>query len=95
MKIIQQKYALSDQDMTILDTRIITTMMKNRYVVEFDDTPDIDSLDFSGCTGFYHIKSLKSKLYQFWFEKPADGEAFYSTIIAYKMSMSTSSNNDK
>ena len=77
----------------MLDSKTITVMMKNRYIVEFDDTPDIESLDFSGCSGFYHIKSLKSKLYQFWFEKPADGEAFYSTIIAYKMSMS--SNNDK
>jgi len=93
MKIIKQKYALSEQDMLMLDTRIVSSMMKHRYVVEFDDTPDIDSLDFNGCQGFYHIKSLKSKLYQFWFEKPTDGEAFYSTIIAYKMSMS--SDNDK
>ena len=93
MKIIKQKYALSEQDLMMLDTRMVTAMMKNRYVVEFDDTPDIESLDFSGCQGFYHIKSLKSKLYQFWFEKPADGDAFYSTIIAYKMSMS--SDNDK
>jgi len=93
MKIIKQKYALSEQDMMMLDARTTSSMMKNRYVVEFTDTPDIDSLDFSGCSGFYHIKSLKSKLYQFWFEKPSDGDAFYSNIIAYKMSMS--SNNDK
>ncbi len=93
MKIIKQKYALSEQDMMMLDARTTSSMMKNRYVVEFTDTPDIDSLDFSGCSGFYHIKSLKSKLYQFWFEKPSDGDAFYSNIIAYKMSMS--SDNDK
>jgi hypothetical protein len=89
MKIIKQKYALSEQDMMMLDARTTSLMMKNRYVVEFTDTPDIDSLDFSGCSGFYHIKSLKSKLYQFWFEKPSDGDAFYSNIIAYKMSMSS------
>jgi len=89
MKIIKQKYALSEQDMMMLDARTTSSMMKNRYVVEFTDTPDIDSLDFSGCSGFYHIKSLKSKLYQFWFEKPSDGDAFYSNIIAYKMSMSS------
>ena len=93
MKIIKQKYALSEQDMMMLDARTTSSMMKNRYVVEFTDTLDIDSLDFSGCSGFYHIKSLKSKLYQFWFEKPSDGDAFYSNIIAYKMSMS--SDNDK
>ena len=93
MKIIKQKYSLSEQDLMMLDSKTITVMMKNRYIVEFDDTPDIESLDFSGCSGFYHIKSLKSKLYQFWFEKPADGDAFYSTIIAYKMSMSN--DNDK
>jgi hypothetical protein len=93
MKIIKQKYSLSEQDLMMLDSKTITVMMKNRYIVEFDDTPDIESLDFSGCSGFYHIKSLKSKLYQFWFEKPADGDAFYSNIIAYKMSMS--SDNDK
>lgn len=87
MKIIRQKFALSEQDMMMLDTKVLTSMMKNRFVVEFDDTPDIDSLDFTGCSGFYHIKSLKSKLYQFWFENSKDGEAFYSTIIAYKMSM--------
>jgi hypothetical protein len=87
MKIIKQKYALSEQDMLMLDRKTLTVMMKNRFVVEFDDTPDIDSLDFTGCQGFYHIKSLKSKLYQFWFERASDGEAFYSTIIAYKMSM--------
>lgn len=89
MKIVRQGFAVSEQDLMLLDPKIITQMMKNRVVVEFDNHPDIDSLDFNGCSGFYHIKSLKSKLYQFWFEKLADSDAFYSNIIAYKMSMSS------
>jgi len=89
MKIVKQGFSLSDQDLQMLDPATITKMMSNRYVVEFDDTPEIESLDFSGCSGFYHIKSLKSKLYQFWFENPSDGERFYSNIIAYKMSVSS------
>jgi|TARA_B110000908_G_scaffold11380_1_gene13397 hypothetical protein len=89
MKILKQGYALSEQDLEMIDPKIITQMMKTRIVVEFDDNPDIDNLDFGGCTGFYHIKSLKSKLYQFWFENSKDSESFYSNILAYKMSMSS------
>lgn len=90
MKIVKQGLALSDDDLHIVNSDVVTDMMKHRLVVEFDDEPDIDSLDFKGCAGFYHIKSLGKKLYQFWFEDITDYDAFYSNIIAYKMSIDNS-----
>ena len=90
MKIVKQGLALSDEDLHIIDQEVVTKMMKHRLVVEFDVEPDIESLDFSGCMGFYHIKSLGKKLYQFWFEELSDYDAFYSNIIAYKLSVDTS-----
>lgn len=89
MKIVKQGYALSDEDLQLVDPKIITEMMKYRLVVEFPDAPDINQLDFSGCQGFYHIKSLGSKLYQFWFYKKSDFDAFYENVIAYKLSLET------
>ena len=54
----------------------------------------IDRLDFSGTRGFYLIKSLGYKLYQFWFEDPMDYEDFRANILAYKLS-STKFKDDK
>ena len=85
MKIIQQRKSLSEDDLHLIDTALVTEMMRNRLVIEFNESPDIDSFDFSGCRGFYHIKSLGNKLYQFWFEKKQDYDIFYNTMIAYKM----------
>jgi len=90
MKIVKQGLSLSDDDLHLVDPKIITQMMKNRILVEFDESPSIESLDFSGCQGFYHIKSCKNKLYQFWFEKHQDYDAFYTNILAYKMSLTNS-----
>lgn len=90
MKIVPQGLALSDDDLHLVDASVITEMMKHRLVVEFNEAPDIDSLDFSGTCGFYHVKSLGNKLYQFWFQKPNDYDAFYENIIAYKMSLENS-----
>lgn len=89
MKIVKQGFALSDDDLQLIDTSVITSMMKQRLVVEFDEEPNLDTLDFTGCQGFYHIKCLGKKLYQFWFEDVSDFDTFYSNIIAYKMSINT------
>lgn len=89
MKIVKQGLSLSEDDLALIDPKVVTTMMKQRLVVEFDESPDIDNLDFSGASGFYHIRSLGSKLYQFWFEKAQDYDAFYQNIIAYKLSTTT------
>jgi CRISPR/Cas system-associated protein Cas5 (RAMP superfamily) len=90
MKIIKQGFSLSEDDLQLLDSSIITEMLKHRILVEFDETPDIESFDFSGVNGFYFLKSLGSKLYQFWFQYESDYNAFYSTCIAFKMSNSIS-----
>jgi hypothetical protein len=87
MKIIKQGLALSDEDLNLIKPDTVTTMMKHRLVVEFDEAPDLDHLNFSGCQGFYYIKSLGSKLYQFWFENKHDFDTFYHNLIAYKMSL--------
>lgn len=90
MKIIQQGNSLSEDDLHIIDTELVTKMVKNRLLIEFDESPDIESLDFSGCQGFYHIKSLGNKLYQFWFEHKQDYDTFYNIMIAYKMTLTGS-----
>lgn len=90
MKILPQGFSISEDDLHLIDSSTVTEMIKNRLVIEFDKSPDIDSLDFSGCQGFYHIKSLGNKLYQFWFEKRQDYDIFYNTMIAYKMSHTNS-----
>jgi len=90
MKIVKQGLALSDEDLNLIKSDVITSMMKNRLVVEFDEAPDLDSLDFTGANGFYYIKSLGSKLYQFWFENKSDFDAFYNNVIAYKMTLTNS-----
>lgn len=90
MKIVEQKYALSEDDLQYLTgTAIIQKMLQHRIVIEFDTAPDLERLDFSGCRGFYHIKSLGQKLYQFWFSDPQDYENFRANIIAYKISLTT------
>ena len=90
MKIVKQGLALGENDLHLIDSMIVTKMMRNRLVVEFDQEPELESLDFTGCSGFYHINSLGKKLYQFWFEEITDYDAFYSNIIAYKMSIDNS-----
>jgi len=86
MKIVEQHYSLSEDDMQFLTgTAIITQMLKHRILVEFDTSPDLDNIDFSGVKGFYHIKSLGHKLFQFWFEHPHDYETFRANIIAFKL----------
>jgi hypothetical protein len=93
MKIVEQKFALSADDLSYLKgTTVIQKMLQQRLVVEFDTAPDLDNLDFSGCRSFYHVKSLGSKLFQFWFHDIRDYEDFRANIIAYKMSQTS---NDK
>jgi hypothetical protein len=90
MKVVKQGLAVSDEDLRYISKDVITEMMKHRLVVEFDETPELENLDFSGCRGFYFIKSLGNKLYQFWFEDESDYNAFYENILAYKLSITTS-----
>ena len=61
-------------------------MLKQRLIVEFDTSPDIETIDFSGTRGFYLIKNLGHKIYQFWFEESMDYEDFRANILAYKLS---------
>lgn len=87
MRIVEQKFSLSEEDLQyLIGTAVLTNLLKHRIVVEFDASPNLDKLDFSGCKGFYHIRSLGSKLFQFWFENPQDYENFRANLIAFKLS---------
>ena len=87
MRLVEQKNSLSEEDLVHLQgSAIVVKMMKQRLVVEFEHAPNIEEIDFSGTRGFYLIKSLGHKIYQFWFEDPKDYEDFRANILAYKMS---------
>lgn len=87
MRIVEQTNSLSEEDLVYLQgSPAILKMLKQRLVVEFEHNPNIDELDFSGTRGFYLIKSLGHKIYQFWFEDKRDYEDFRANILAYKMS---------
>tara|TARA_B100001094_G_scaffold112652_1_gene108622 strand:- start:1795 stop:2079 length:285 start_codon:yes stop_codon:yes gene_type:complete len=89
MRIVEQKYSLSEEDLVhIQGSETIQKMLRQRLVCEFDNNPDIDQIDFSGARGFYLIKNLGHKMYQFWFEDIQDYEDFRANILAYKMSSS-------
>ena len=87
MRIVEQKYSLSEEDLVHLQgSSAIIKMLKQRLVVEFEHAPNIEEIDFAGTRGFYFIKSLGHKIYQFWFEDNRDYEDFRANILAYKMS---------
>lgn len=87
MRIVEQKYSLSEEDLVHLQgSPVLTKMLKQRLVVEFENNPNIEEIDFSGSRGFYLIKSLGHKIYQFWFEDSRDYDDFRANILAYKMS---------
>tara|TARA_B100000902_G_C26939656_1_gene730368 strand:+ start:448 stop:732 length:285 start_codon:yes stop_codon:yes gene_type:complete len=87
MRIVEQKYSLSEEDLAYLQgSPVLIKMLKQRLVVEFENNPNIEEIDFSGARGFYLIKSLGHKIYQFWFEDNRDYEDFRANILAYKMS---------
>ena len=89
MRIVEQKHSLSEEDLVYLQgSSVIVKMLKQRLVVEFEHAPNIDEIDFSGTKGFYLIKSLGHKIYQFWFEDKKDYDDFRANILAYKMSSS-------
>jgi len=95
MRIVEQKYSLSEEDLEWLrGTSTVENMLKQRLIVEFDSNPDIDKIDFSGTRGFYLIKNLSHKIYQFWFADKRDYEDFHANILAYKLS-STKIKDDK
>jgi hypothetical protein len=92
MRIAEQGLSLSEDDLELLSgSKIIIEMMKNRILVEFDEAPDIDNLNFTNSNSFYHIKSLGSKLFQFWFHDRRDYDIFYENIIAHKLSITDDS----
>ena len=87
MRIVEQKNSLSEEDLVHLQgSPIIIKMLKQRVVIEFAAPPNIEDIDFSGTRGFYFIKNLGHKIYQFWFEDSRDYEDFRANILAYKMS---------
>ena len=91
MRIVEQKYSLREEDLVHLQgSLVLTKMLKQRLVVEFENNPNIEEIDFSGARGFYLIKSLGHKIYQFWFEDPKDYDDFRANILAYKMSSTIS-----
>ncbi len=95
MRIVEQGNSLSEEDLEWLrGTDVVQAMLRQRLLVEFDTNPDIESIDFSGTRGFYLIKSLGHKIYQFWFEHLQDYEDFRANILAYKLS-STKIKDDK
>ena len=87
MRRVEQKNSLSEEDLVHLQgSSVIIKMLKQRLVVEFDQPPNIEEIDFSGTRGFYLVKNLGHKIFQFWFEDPKDYEDFRANILAYKMS---------
>ena len=87
MRIVEQGNSLSEEDLVHLQgSSAIIKMLKQRLVVEFEQPPSIEDIDFSGTRGFYLVKNLGHKIYQFWFENPKDYEDFRANILAYKMS---------
>ena len=87
VRIVEQKNSLSEEDLVHLQgSSVIIKMLKQRLVVEFQNPPNIEDIDFSGTRGFYFIKNLGHKIYQFWFEDSRDYEDFRANILAYKMS---------
>ena len=87
MRIVEQGNSLSEEDLVHLQgSLIIVKMLKQRLVVEFEHAPNIEEIDFAGTRGFYFIKSLGHKIYQFCFEDNRDYEDFRANILAYKMS---------
>ena len=87
MRIVEQKFSLSEEDLVYLQgSPVLAKMLKQRLVVEFENNPNIEEIDFSGARGFYLRKSLGHKIYQFWFEDPKDYDDFRANILAYKMS---------
>ena len=91
MRIVEQKFSLSEEDLVYLQgSPVLAKMLKQRLVVEFENNPNIEEIDFSGARGFYLIKSLGHKIYQFWFEDPKDYDDFRANILAYKMSSTIS-----
>ncbi len=91
MRIVEQKNSLSEEDLVHLQgSPVLVKMLKQRLVVEFENPPNIDEIDFNGTRGFYLIKSLGHKIYQFWFEDNRDYEDFRANILAYKMSSAIS-----
>ena len=87
MRIVEQKNSLSEEDLVYLQgSSAIIKMLKQRLVVEFEHAPNIEEIDFAGTRGFFFIKSLGHKIYQFWFEDNRDYEDFRANILAYKMS---------
>tara|TARA_X000001036_G_scaffold367761_1_gene353157 strand:- start:1546 stop:1830 length:285 start_codon:yes stop_codon:yes gene_type:complete len=91
LRIVEQKNSLSEEDLVHLQgSPVLVKMLKQRLVVEFENPPNIDEIDFNGTRGFYLIKSLGHKIYQFWFEDNRDYEDFRANILAYKMSSAIS-----
>ena len=87
MRLVEQKNSLSEEDLVHLQgSSIIIKMLKQRVVIEFATPPNIEDIDFAGTRGFYFIKNLGHKIYQFWFEDNRDYEDFRANILAYKMS---------
>jgi len=87
MRIVEQRNSLSEEDLVHLQgSPVIIKMIKQRLVVEFEHPPSIEEIDFSGTRGFYLVKNLGHKIYQFWFEDHKDYDDFRANILAYKMS---------
>ena len=87
MRIVEQKNSLSEEDLVHLQgSPVLVKMLKQRLVVEFEHPPSIEEIDFSGTRGFYLVKNLGHKIYQFWFEDHKDYDDFRVNILAYKMS---------
>tara|TARA_X000001036_G_C20641436_1_gene791265 strand:- start:1446 stop:1730 length:285 start_codon:yes stop_codon:yes gene_type:complete len=87
MRIVAQGNSLSEEDLVYLQgSPTIIKMLKQRLVCEFENPPNIEDIDFSGTRGFYLVKNLGHKIYQFWFEDNRDYEDFRANILAYKMS---------
>ena len=79
MRIVEQKNSLSEEDLVHLQgSSVIIKMLKQRLVVEFQNPPNIEDIDFSGTRGFYFIKNLGHKIYQFWFENMQDYDVYRS-----------------
>jgi len=90
MRIVEQKWSLSEDDLGLLaGDPIMYKLMQHRIIIHFDTAPDLDELEIE-CNNFYHIRSMGTKIFQFWFADPVDYENFRHHAIGYKMSLDNS-----
>lgn len=90
MIIVEQNLGLSETDMYALKgTSLFESMLRHRIVVKFNGVVKNfpNDIDFSQCSGFYHIRELDNTVFQLWFQNGKDYDIIRSELLAYKLSL--------